>query len=103
MIKVAIAGALGRMGQAVKEAVLETDGLQLVCGVDIKAPSDAGSGSYPIANDLAVAIQAAHPDVLVDFTVADAAAANALVALKLRVHPVIGTSGMSQEQVAAIA
>src|SRR5262249_5147939 len=44
----------------------------------------------------------ARPEVLVDFTVAAAAAANAAAALERGVSPVIGTTGMSAEQVARL-
>ena|SRR5579884_2598307 len=96
MISVAVAGALGRMGGEVIQAVNAAGDMQVVGGVDVKS----GPGVFA---DLRQLIQATHPQVLVDFTVADAAAANAMTALELGVRPVIGTSGMSQEQQERIA
>ena len=91
MIRVAVAGALGRMGLEVSQAVRAAADLQLAGGVDVRA----GDG---VATDLRQAISQGQPQVLVDFTVADAAYANAMTALELGVRPVIGTTGMSPEQ-----
>ncbi len=81
MIRVAVAGAAGRMGQAVCSAVEGADDMELV------ARADPALGST-----VAEAIEA-RPDVLVDFTVPDSALANAREALAAGVHVVIGTTG----------
>lgn len=98
MIRVAVFGAAGRMGQTVVQAVRDAPDMGVVAGVDV-VRSDVVS---PLFTDAAEAIQATDPDVVVDFSVAQAAAANALVALDAGVSPVIGTTGMSPEQIAAI-
>ena len=100
MIGVAVAGAMGRMGAEVIRAVQAADDLEPVAGVDLK-PGSAGEG-VPIYTDIRQAIEAAKPRVLVDFTVADAAFKNALAAIELGVRPVIGTTGMSPDQLAQI-
>ena len=95
MIRVAVAGALGRMGLEVSQAVRSAGDMELVAGVDVRA----GDG---VLTDLRKAIAQSHPDVLVDFTIADAAYANAMTALEFGVRPVIGTTGMSPEQLGEI-
>ena len=80
MIRVAVAGAAGRMGETVCAAVEAADGLQLTGRAD------------PL---LAIALDDVLPDadVLVDFTTPETALANALACLRAGVHAVIGTTG----------
>jgi 4-hydroxy-tetrahydrodipicolinate reductase len=80
MIRVAVAGAAGRMGQTVCAAVEAEDDLQLTGRAD------------PVL-DTAVADVLGDADVLVDFTRPDTALDNARAALAAGVHVVIGTSG----------
>ena len=80
MIRVAVAGAAGRMGQMVCETVDAADDLSLTGRAD------------PLL-DTAVADVLADADVLVDFTRPDTALDNARAALEAGVHVVIGTSG----------
>jgi 4-hydroxy-tetrahydrodipicolinate reductase len=80
-IRVAVAGAAGRMGQAVCAAVREADDMELV------ARADPALGST-----LAEAIEQ-RPQVIVDFTVPATAVANARQAVGAGVHVVIGTTG----------
>src|SRR5712692_2727401 len=100
MIRVAVAGALGRMGAEVIRAVSAAEDMQVVAGVDVK--SGAESQGVAVSANLRQAITAGKPEVLVDFTVAEAAFANAMTALELGVRPVIGTTGMSSDQVSKI-
>jgi 4-hydroxy-tetrahydrodipicolinate reductase len=80
MIRVAVAGAAGRMGRTVCDAVSEAEDLDLVGRAD------------PVF-DTGVADVLGDADVLVDFTRPDTALANARAALDAGVHVVIGTSG----------
>ncbi|HTC72288.1 MAG TPA: 4-hydroxy-tetrahydrodipicolinate reductase [Solirubrobacteraceae bacterium] len=80
MIKVAVAGAAGRMGETVCEAVLGADDMELVARVDPL-----------LATTLADVLDQA--DVVVDFTQPDTALANALECVQAGVHVVIGTTG----------
>ena len=86
MIRVAVAGAAGRMGETVCRAVEDASDMELVARADP-------------AMDVSVAeALAAQPDVLVDFTVPDTAVPNARAALDAGVHVVIGTTGFDIEQ-----
>ena len=86
------------MGRTVTQALNDALDLEFVAGVDVV---DATNVS-PRFDDLEEALAATSPAATVDFSVADAAAANALVALEADVSPVIGTTGMSPEQVERI-
>ena len=81
MIRVAVAGAAGRMGETVCAAVLAAPDMTLV------ARADPALGAT-LADALAQ-----RPDVLVDFTVPSTALANAREAVAAGVHVVIGTTG----------
>jgi 4-hydroxy-tetrahydrodipicolinate reductase len=80
MIRVAVAGAAGRMGEAVCAAVEGADDMELVGRAD------------PL---LGVTLEEILPDaeVVVDFTRPDTALGNALACLRAGVHVVIGTTG----------
>jgi 4-hydroxy-tetrahydrodipicolinate reductase len=86
VIRVAVAGAAGRMGKTVCAAVEGAEDMELV-------------GRADPALDVAVADVLGDADVLVDFTQPDQAAANARAALEAGVHAVIGTSGFDQDAV----
>jgi 4-hydroxy-tetrahydrodipicolinate reductase len=86
-IKVIVNGALGRMGQQVMAAVSADNGLELLGGADAKADRDhitvpGNSEAVPLYRDITSLIENSKPDVLVDFTVAEAALAAAKLCLK---------------------
>jgi 4-hydroxy-tetrahydrodipicolinate reductase len=80
VIKVAVAGAAGRMGQTVCEAVEGAPDMELVGRVD------------PLLNTSLEEILD-QAEVVVDFTTPDTALQNALACLRAGVHVVIGTTG----------
>ena len=80
MIRVAVAGAAGRMGETVCGAVEGAEDMQLV-----------GRADPLLGIELAEVLPDA--DVLVDFTRPDTALVNALACLDAGVHAVIGTTG----------
>ncbi|MFP5364717.1 MAG: 4-hydroxy-tetrahydrodipicolinate reductase [Thermoleophilia bacterium] len=84
MIRVAVAGAAGRMGRAVVAAVESAEDMQLT-----------GRADPALATTLADVLPDA--DVVVDFTRPDTALANALECLRAGVHVVIGTTGFDME------
>ncbi|MGP0036458.1 MAG: 4-hydroxy-tetrahydrodipicolinate reductase [Solirubrobacteraceae bacterium] len=79
-IRVAVAGAAGRMGQTVCRAVEGAEDVEL-------------TGRADPALDTPVASVLPNADVLVDFTVPNSAVANAREAVAAGVHVVIGTTG----------
>jgi 4-hydroxy-tetrahydrodipicolinate reductase len=80
VIRVAVAGAAGRMGQAVVAAVQSAGDMRL-------------TGRADPALDTALADVLGDADVVVDFTRPDTALANALQCVEAGVHVVIGTTG----------
>ena len=80
-LRVAVAGAAGRMGSTVCNAVEGAEDMELV------AQADPALG-MSLENALSAA-----PDVLVDFTIPTTALANARLAVAAGVHVVIGTTG----------
>lgn len=98
--KVAVCGCLGRMGQAVTEAVMDADDMTLVCGID---PVDNSDYPAPIFSDVATAIGNADFDVMVDFTRPDVAADNIKAALDAGIDCVVGTTGLSTEKLQELA
>ena len=85
------------MGQAVVGAVGREAGMRVAMSVDPALPP--GEGAYA---DLASALAAGTPDVMVDFTVPTTVFANARAALSAGVHVVIGTTGLTDDQVAEL-
>jgi 4-hydroxy-tetrahydrodipicolinate reductase len=84
VIKVAVAGAAGRMGETVCRAVEGADDMLL-------------SGRADPALGCSVAEVLPDADVLVDFTIPNTAVENARQALGAGVHVVIGTTGFDVE------
>jgi 4-hydroxy-tetrahydrodipicolinate reductase len=85
------------MGTTVCDAVAGEDGLELVAGVD---PHHVGRDvqGVTIAGDPAALLDAGV-DVVVDFTVVDAARENVRWAAEHGVHAVVGTSGFTAEDI----
>ena len=109
-LRVAVAGAAGRMGREVVRAIEEANGLQLVAAVDTHgAGTDSGilagvgENGIPILADLEIALKESKPDVLVDFTLPSSVLGNLRIALNLGVSPVVGTTGLTAENLMEIA
>ena len=81
MIRVGVAGAAGRVGATVCEAVESADDMELTG----RADPQLGVALADILGDC---------DVVVDFTTPDAALDNALACVRAGVHAVIGTTGL---------
>jgi 4-hydroxy-tetrahydrodipicolinate reductase len=86
LIRVAVAGAAGRMGETVCRAVEGAEDMELVARAD---PALGASVEGALAE---------RPDVLVDFTTPSTAVANARGAVAAGVHAVIGTTGLDIDQ-----
>lgn len=108
MIKVIVSGACGKMGRTVLNAVYHEQGLELVGAVDLKPGDDIGDListdkiGIKVKNDLQAVINEVKPDVMIDFTRPSVVFGNACVALKNGVRPVVGTTGLSDENKAEI-
>ena len=109
-LRIAIAGATGRMGQMLIEAVCAADDLQLSGALDradspaigLDAAAFAGQNTgIRISADLRLGLSGAH--VLIDFTRPEGTLAHLQICRQLGVNAVIGTTGFSEAQKAEIA
>jgi 4-hydroxy-tetrahydrodipicolinate reductase len=101
MIRVGVFGAGGRMGATVCEAVQEAADMELVAAVDpFHEGADRQGLTIAAEPD---AIEAAGAEVVVDFTVIDAARENLRWCAAHGVHAVVGTSGFADDELADLA
>ena len=89
MIRVAVAGAAGRMGSTTCEAVDAADDMQL-------------TGRADPALGVSVEDVLGDADVLVDFTRPDTALENIRLAVAAGVHAVVGTTGFDVGEIASM-
>ncbi|WP_301179184.1 4-hydroxy-tetrahydrodipicolinate reductase [Variovorax boronicumulans] len=110
MRRVAIAGASGRMGHMLIEAVRNAPDCRLAGALDIAGSAALGADAaaflgftsgVPIVADLRTGLQDAQ--VMIDFTRPEGTMAHLAVCRELGVQAVIGTTGFSDAQKAEIA
>ena len=108
-IRVAVAGASGRMGRMLIEALRASDDLVLAGALDVPASPAIGSDAtaflghasgVTITADLRTGLQGA--DVLIDFTRPEGTLAHLRMCRELGVKAVIGTTGFTDAQKAEI-
>ncbi len=90
MIRVAVCGALGKMGREVVDAVRDCNYTELTAQIDI------AGGEYKSIEE---AHKACKIDVLVDFTQPKSIYENALYCLNNGIKIVVGTTGLKDEQI----
>ena len=109
-LKIAVAGAAGRMGRMLVEAVAAADDCRLSGALDIAGSPALGSdplavlgrsSAVRVSADLRVGLAGA--DVLIDFTRPEGTLAHLAVCRELGVRAVIGTTGFSDAQKAQVA
>ncbi|MBN9366525.1 MAG: 4-hydroxy-tetrahydrodipicolinate reductase [Comamonadaceae bacterium] len=109
-IRVAIAGASGRMGRMLIEAVRASDDCVLAGALDIASSPAIGSDAtaflgvasgVPITADVRAGL--ANADVLIDFTRPEGTLEHLAACAQLGVKAVIGTTGFAPAQKEAIA
>jgi len=108
-LRIAIAGASGRMGRMLIEAVSAAEGLVLAGALDVPGSPAIGADAsaflgkasgVPITADLDTGL--ANAQVLIDFTRPEGTMAHLAACEKLGVKLVIGTTGFSEAQKAQI-
>jgi 4-hydroxy-tetrahydrodipicolinate reductase len=97
MVKVVVCGASGRMGQTIGRMVNEAGDLELVGGVNLKPGSFFGVEIVETRNAEAL-LKKTKADLLIDFTIANAAVENVKMAARNNVALVVGTTGFTPEQ-----
>ena len=110
MIRVAVAGAAGRMGRALIDAISDAEGLTLgaaferaaspAVGQDAGAHMGAGASGVLVSDNPAGSVD--DFDVVIDFTAPEATLALAAVCAAAGKAMVIGTTGFSTEQLNAL-
>lgn len=97
-IAVAVAGALGKMGAAVIEAVSADPELELVGAVDVRAGGGAKAAGIEVKKEIAAGNFTRPADVLVEFTHPKSVLANIAAALGEDMHCVVGTTGIPESE-----
>lgn len=106
-IRVIVSGALGRMGsEAIRTFIEHKNEFDLVAGtvrdlenVDPKILKNYEELGVMITDDLTGLIQEAKADVLVELTTPDSVFENSLLALKNGLRPVIGATGLTEDDI----
>lgn len=103
-LRVAVAGASGRMGRTLVDAVLASGDCTLSAALEHAASPAVGQQAAPgvsITADIRAALSAS--EVLIDFTRPEGTLAHLAVCRELGVHAVIGTTGFTPAQKAELA
>ncbi|MEJ5992023.1 4-hydroxy-tetrahydrodipicolinate reductase [Ramlibacter sp. PS3R-8] len=108
--EVAVAGASGRMGHMLIEAIRASDDCRLAGALDIASSPAIGNDAaaflghasgVPVSADLRTGLE--HAQVLIDFTRPEGTLAHLKMCRELGVKAVIGTTGFSEGQKREIA
>ncbi|HRQ26488.1 4-hydroxy-tetrahydrodipicolinate reductase [Hyphomicrobium sp.] len=109
-IKIAVTGAAGRMGRELVRIIAETDGVTLSgatepagsphLGTDVATLAGLSPSGITVTSDAAKAIAAS--DAVIDFTTPQATVEIAALAAKAGIVHVIGTTGLGENDEAAI-
>jgi 4-hydroxy-tetrahydrodipicolinate reductase len=109
-IRVAVAGASGRMGRVLVRALAESSDMRLAFALEREGSAELGADAGTLAGiapaGIAVTRDAlaalAQSDAVLDFTSPDASVALADLAAQARIVHVIGTTGFSESHVARL-
>jgi 4-hydroxy-tetrahydrodipicolinate reductase len=107
-VRVVVVGAKGKMGRETVKAILNEPGLEFVGAVDrtldgVKVSEVLGldCGDVVFRTDLGQVLLESNADVMVDFTNPHSVKANIDKAIEYGVRPVVGTTGMTPDEIAA--
>lgn len=102
MIKVLVAGFMGSMGQKTVQMINEDDNFELVGaynpGIDVAHMQGMGLNKNVRLFSSLDEIET-DADVWIDFTIPSAVFGNVKFAIEHGIHPVVGTSGMKDDQI----
>ena len=106
MIRVAIGGPRGKMGQEAVHTVMNNENMELVAVLDHReigellseSPEFPASYDVPVFLELESLITNIEPDVFVDLTTPHQVFDHTMLCLNHNVRPVIGTTGFTDEQ-----
>lgn len=103
-IRVVVHGASGRMGQEIINTLCQEPDMQVVGAVDVRATQDyltlpEDLGRVPFSDSLESILGSYATDVVVDFTTAKATVPAVRTAAEKGVNMVIGTTGLTTEDI----
>lgn len=111
-IKVVISGINGRMGKASARLISDEDQLELVGAIGRPKASYVGEDAGKLTTGAPTGILVSNliedlptgvkPDVLLDFSLAEAAFETAKKALERGIRPIIGASGLREDKITAL-
>ncbi len=108
-LRVVVAGAAGRMGTTTVQALALDPDFDIVCAVDrahagesLRAVAGPKAPDIPIRDKFGASLDETKPDVLIDFTTHASAVEHAASALRRGVAPVIGATGLLQQDIASL-
>ena len=103
-------GAAGKMGKAMSIGILNETDMEIAAavdrnsvGADLGELCGLGHLGLAVEGDLAVAIRRSRPDVMLDFTVPAAVMENLRTAQAEGLAAVVGTTGLTKENLAELA
>jgi 4-hydroxy-tetrahydrodipicolinate reductase len=101
-IKVVVSGASGRMGREVLSALCANPEIEPAGAVEKTVVEEYlslpdGSGLIPFSSDVKAMLQRCKPQVLVDFTTAEASLPAVRTAAEMGVNVVVGTTGLGEK------
>ena len=114
MIKVAVTGACGRMGSKIIKTILDQEDMEVVAAIeapntqlegnDVGELIGVGTLGVPVngSQKLGTVLKESNAEVLVDFTIANAAVETIKTTAQNNVNLVVGTTGFSDEQLTEI-
>lgn len=105
-IKIVLAGPRGKMGTSAVNLILNNEKFDLVACLDHKNENKTlneilpqFNNETPIYTDVNKMLSEVKADVFLDLTIPEVGYKHALAALENDLHPVIGTSGFSDEEI----
>ncbi len=107
VVRVVVNGALGKMGREVTHAVFSDSELKMVGAGEQSVLQEylqlpGISEEIPFSSDLDSLLVKCKPNVIVDFTNASSVMNTFRIAIKRQVNMVIGTTGLSEENITEI-
>lgn len=108
MKKIVMSGICGKMGTSISRELLKEKEIKLIGGLDIKNAGD-DIGEFLTGKKIGYRIygnykdiKKLNPDIIIDFTSAEAAAQNIYSAIKDGTDIIVGTTGLGKETLADI-
>ena len=108
-MRVAMIGASGKMGRDIMRGIIDETDIEIVGAVDLVNDgmdiSDLIGGEprgIAVESDLATMIETKTPEVVIDFTTPATVMKNIITALEHQVHIVVGTTGLTEDDLDAI-